>query len=1054
MATTALIGALRVDLSMSSAAFLRAAGEAERALAHMNKRMAAVSANLRAAGARLGLAVSTPIIGGFAAVVRSSGDFEQAMNRVSALSGATGAEFAQLKSVAQELGATTKFSASEAADAMGFLAMAGFKTNEIIGAMPSTLQLAAASGADLATSADIVSNILTGFGKKVEDLAEVNDVLVKAMTSSNTDLRMLGDAMKYVGPVASSAKLRFNEVTAALGMLGNAGIQGEMGGTALRGAITRLLAPTSAVVDVINDLGLDLYKSNGQLKDLADIVRELEPHADNTGAMMELFGQRAGPAMAALVAQGADELERFEAQLDAAGGTAARIAETQMQGFNGAMTSLKSALEGLAIAIGESGLLEFATGLTSRLTEVVRTLSQTNPEMLRMGTMIAAAAAAIGPLLGGLGIAVAVIGALATPIGAAVLALSALAAGVAWLAYNWDDLATRYPILQQGLAAARAGFEVLGEAVQIVAQNVMGALDLVSALLRGDFAGAWEAAVGIVQRTVDGMLLILGDLPERVGEIFADLGALIGEMLAELGRDMREWGGNLVDGLVSGLRDQWRSAKTAVKDFGKSVGDWFTEETEIHSPSRLFKRYGGYIVEGLALGIDGAASQAEQAVVSLGERLKRAGADAVSSFTDTMADGLAQGDLGGALQGAFSGLLRDGKSAFSDVLKDAFSGGGFGAITSSISGAWAGVKAALSGGLSFGAIGSAVSAALPIVGLVSSVLGLVRGFSSKKLTGAGLQFDLSGGAFSGGTYETWKKKSFWGLVSNTRTYVTAFDADTQAALEAQVAAVQAAVAATYKAAGVAIEEGFVEGFDYDFGKIATKGLSEAEVADAIAEAFEGYGDAISEAIGGVGLELAATFATVRNMLAPVGQLFYGPFAEMAKAADDLATRFGGTSALASSVSGFVRSYFSEAEQIAMIRESVSGVFADLGLAMPKTLAGFRELALAQDLMTETGRAAYAALLGVADQFAQITNAVGNRFDLSDGWFVSEYEARLAQVANARGYGIVTDVATNSGVTQYGRSTLSGDTAAVQILNRIAGLFESWDAEGMPSERSF
>ncbi|MDD8024758.1 MAG: phage tail tape measure protein, partial [Paracoccaceae bacterium] len=117
MAATALIGALRVDLSMNSAAFKRAASEAQRAITQMNQRMGAISANLRTAGSRLGLAVSAPVIGGFAAVIRASGNFEQAMNRVSALSGATGAEFAQLKSVAQELGATTKFSASEAADA-------------------------------------------------------------------------------------------------------------------------------------------------------------------------------------------------------------------------------------------------------------------------------------------------------------------------------------------------------------------------------------------------------------------------------------------------------------------------------------------------------------------------------------------------------------------------------------------------------------------------------------------------------------------------------------------------------------------------------------------------------------------------------------------------------------------------------------------------------------------------------------------------------------------------------------------------------------------------
>lgn len=302
---------------------------------------------------------AAPFVGVYAAsnafrsVVGAAANFEQSMNRVGVLTGATDTQFEALGAQAKELGRTTQFSASEAADAMGFLGMAGFKTDEIMGAMPQTLQLAAAAQMDLAQAADITSNVMSGYGMEVKELGHINDVLVKSFTSANTDLGQLGEAMKYAGPVANSAGVRFEEAAAALSLMGNAGIQGSMAGTSLRGAISRVLSPTKQMRSAMQQAGLQFTNAQGRLLPLADIIGQLEPHAQDAGLFMELFGQRAGPAMAALVGQGSDELRRLDRDLQGSGGTAERVADAQMQGFEGAMRRMRSAAEGVAIAIGE-----------------------------------------------------------------------------------------------------------------------------------------------------------------------------------------------------------------------------------------------------------------------------------------------------------------------------------------------------------------------------------------------------------------------------------------------------------------------------------------------------------------------------------------------------------------------------------------------------------------------------------------------------------------------------------------------------------------------------
>src|SRR5690606_36567281 len=283
-----------------------------------------------------------------------------------------------------------------------------------------------------------------------EELGRANDVLVKTFTRTNVDLSMLGESFKYAGPVAKSAGVAFEETAAAIGLMGNAGIQGSMAGTALRGAITRLLKPTAEVARTLQRLGDSATDSEGRLLSLVDIVRQLEESGATTGDMMAIFGQRAGPAMAALVDQGSDALRTLVRELETAGGTAKRIADVQMRGFRGALEELKSAFEALALAITGSGLLDGATKLTKEMARTVQAIAGLPRPVLLAGVAVAGLVAAIGPLLivGGKLVALflqlkllaaatgVAIGAIAAPVAGAVAVVGGLAAVFLTLATN------------------------------------------------------------------------------------------------------------------------------------------------------------------------------------------------------------------------------------------------------------------------------------------------------------------------------------------------------------------------------------------------------------------------------------------------------------------------------------------------------------------------------------------------------------------------------------------------------------------------------------------
>jgi len=392
------VGRLRAFLTLDAKRFTTQLKAAE-------KRLKQTSDTLGRLGRSLSLRVTAPLalVGGTA--IKTAASFEKSMNRVRALSGSAGQQFEDLRDQAKDLGITTQFSAAQAAEGMAFLAKAGFDTNKILGATPDTLLLAAAAGLDLATSADVVTNIMAGFRIESDELTNSVDILTKAFTTSNTDLLQLAQAMKFVGPVAQGLNQDFADMVSIVGSLGNVGIQASLAGTSLRGALTKLVNPVGKNATLLARLAGNVKDAEGGLIPLTEIIGRLEKSGTTTAQVMQLFGLRAGPAMAALIGIGQEALEKFGSRLVGVEGTAEAIAKIQLEGFFGQLTKLGSALAGLSIEVLDTGILKAFTKVLEKITQFVRTASGATRAMLLFGAAAFGVATSLGPLLIGIGLA-------------------------------------------------------------------------------------------------------------------------------------------------------------------------------------------------------------------------------------------------------------------------------------------------------------------------------------------------------------------------------------------------------------------------------------------------------------------------------------------------------------------------------------------------------------------------------------------------------------------------------------------------------------------------
>jgi TP901 family phage tail tape measure protein len=303
--------------------------------------------------------------------IKTAADFEQSMNKVSAIGGSTGKTLLALENQARDLGKSTVFSASEAADGMTFLAMAGFDAQQTMSAMPGVLNLAAASSTDLATSADIASNILSGLGLKASKTGTLVDVMAKATASANMNVVELGEAMKMSSPMAKTAGLSMQGMTAVIGKMADAGIKGGMAGTNLRAGIVKLLKPTTESKDALYDLGVSITNTDGTMRNFIDILADLEQGGASAADMVDIFGQRAGPSLMAAMSQGVGAIKELRTELDNSGGAAKKMADVQLQGLNGALKKLNSAWEELQIKFAKTGVLSAVTRKIEELTDAL-----------------------------------------------------------------------------------------------------------------------------------------------------------------------------------------------------------------------------------------------------------------------------------------------------------------------------------------------------------------------------------------------------------------------------------------------------------------------------------------------------------------------------------------------------------------------------------------------------------------------------------------------------------------------------------------------------------
>jgi TP901 family phage tail tape measure protein len=389
------------ELTKRQSQLAAASEKAKAAQMSLNKTMAAQEENMSKRSEMRGqLFDAAGLAVALAAPVKIAAQFEQSMAKVGAVSGATDAQIAKLTATARDLGATTAWSASQAAEGMQFLSMAGFNTQQTIAAMPGMLNLASAGATDLGSAADIASNILTGFNLKAEEMGRLGDVMVNTFTTSNTNLSMLGETMKYVAPVAASTGVSLEQAAAMAAKLGDAGIQGSNAGTALRTVISRLSAPTSAASQALNKLGIETQDANGNLRDVPTILSEMNQSMASLGTAARaemtstIFGLEAASGATVLLGQaGSGALQQYTDTLYKTG-SASRVAAKQNDNAMGAIKRLSSAAESIAITMGNVLLPTLARGAeyVASLVGVVDKLAQQFPVVT---TVIVGATAAM-----------------------------------------------------------------------------------------------------------------------------------------------------------------------------------------------------------------------------------------------------------------------------------------------------------------------------------------------------------------------------------------------------------------------------------------------------------------------------------------------------------------------------------------------------------------------------------------------------------------------------------------------------------------------------------
>ena len=582
------VGYLDLDINGFLTSLRSAQSEADKAskniVTKFGANMQSAGKKLTSAGSTLTKSVTVPIVGLGTAAIKTSSDFESAMSKVSAISGATGKDLNKLNKKAQEMGAKTKFSATEAANAFEYMAMAGWKTEDMLDGIEGIMNLAAASGEDLATTSDIVTDALTAFGLSAKDSGHFADVLAKASSSANTNVSMLGESFKYVAPVAGALGYSAEDTAIALGLMANAGIKGSQAGTALRSSISRLVKPTDDAAAMMDKYGISLTNTDGTMKPLGEVMNTLREklgglsEAEQAQAAATLFGQEAMSGMLAIINASDSDYQSLTDSIYNADGAAQQMSDTMLNNLSGQLTLLKSALEGLAIQFGEI-LMPYIKQFVGWLQNLVQKLQEMTPEQKEQIVKWAAFAAAIGPvlvvvgkLITGIGGVIsafgkipavissakaaftavsAAIGGISAPVVAVVAVIGVLVAAFVNLWKTNEEFRNNITAIWDGI---KAKFEAFGQ----------GIVDRLNAL-GFDF----ENFTQVVKAIWDGFCAVLAPVFEGV---FNYISIVIGTVLDVITGIL-----DVFIGLFTGNWDQcWNGIKGIFEAVWNGIKDWFT----------------------------------------------------------------------------------------------------------------------------------------------------------------------------------------------------------------------------------------------------------------------------------------------------------------------------------------------------------------------------------------------------------------------------------------------------------------------------------------------
>lgn len=441
-------------------------------------------------GSTLTGAITTPLVGIGVAAMTTFGNFEQQMNRVKAISGATGGQFDQLKQRAVELGASSVFSASEVAQAMENMASAGMNVNDIYSASAGVMDLAAVSGRDMGLAAEAVASAMNQFGIAGENATHVADVYAKAAADTNAETVDMAEAMKYAGPVMSSLNSSFEETAAAIGIMSNAGIKGSQAGTTLRTAMQRLAAPTDVASKLMQSLGISAYNSEGQMKPISELLPHLQERLSGlseeqrNNALNTLFGKESLSGMLALLDSAGPEFDGVVSGLQNSNGAAKEMADTMNSGLSGSIENLKGKLETAAITVSErfAPYIEQLADKVGELTEWFTNLSEEQQDQIVKWGLVAAAA---GPAL-------VVFGKIAGTLGTTFKALGTVSSGIGKIVGKVAPLITNFAGMETAAVGATGATSGLGTSISLLS-NPLGVVVGGAALLTGGLVVLAEA---------------------------------------------------------------------------------------------------------------------------------------------------------------------------------------------------------------------------------------------------------------------------------------------------------------------------------------------------------------------------------------------------------------------------------------------------------------------------------------------------------------------------------------------------------------------------------